>query len=238
MKRTAAMLSAVLATSLLAGCAASHKDDTTQSQGKILGGIADPVAQNDPELSGPEPAIQAQTHFAAGQFAEAEGNFTVAAAQYEKACAAQKDYLWAEYRLAVAYSHMNDWSKSVAAWNNYIESTNGAASAYSNLGFTWELAGDSSRAEEAYKKGIARDPKSQPCRVNYGLLLARNDRTAEAVEQFKTCLTPAEVHYNLASVYEQQGRQKMARSEYQTALKLDPQMRDARERLAAINVNE
>jgi tetratricopeptide (TPR) repeat protein len=245
MKRNAAMLSALVAASMFVGCASNKSDysNTTQnvqpSQGRILGGIAAPVtAQSDSELPVQEPTINAQTHFAAGQFAEAEGNFAAAAQQYEKACAAQKDYLWAQYRLGVVYSHMKEWSKAVAAWNAYIESTNGTASAYSNLGFTWELAGDSSRAEEAYKKGIARDPKGQPCRVNYGLLLARRGRIPEAVEQFQTCLTPAEVHYNLASVFEQQGRQKLARAEYEQALKLDPQLLDARTRLAAISVTE
>ncbi len=243
MKRPAALLTACLAVSLFVGCAGNNNNDpysnTPGTHGKILGGIADPVSQGgDSLLPEQEPAIQAQTHFAAGQFAEAEGNYPVAALQYEKACKAQKDYLWAQYRLGVVYSHMKNWSKAVEAWNAYIDSTNGTASAYSNLGFTWELAGDPSRAEEAYKKGVARDPKCQPARVNYGLMLARRNRIPEAVQQLQTSLTPAEVHYNLASVFEQQGRRKLARAEYEMALKLDPQLSDARTRLAAISLTE
>ncbi len=185
-----------------------------------------------------DPPINAKTHFAAGQLAEAEHNYAVAANQYEQACQAQPDYLWAEYRLGVVYSHMKAWPQAVAAWHNYIDSTNGAASAWSNLGFTYELMGDSQKAEEAYKNGIARDGSCQPCRVNYGLLLARRGSIPEAVQQFSAVLTPAEVHYNLASVFEQQGRSKLARAEFEMALKLDPQMKDAQNRMAGIDFNQ
>jgi tetratricopeptide (TPR) repeat protein len=170
--------------------------------------------------------------------AEAGHNYAAAAKQYEQACQEQPDYLWAEYRLGVVYSHTKDWPKAIAAWRSYIASTNGAASAWSNLGFTYELMGDSKQAEEAYKNGVARDGHCQPCRVNYGLLLARNGRIPEAEQQFSAVLTPAEVHNNLASVFEQQGRSKLARAEFEMALQLDPQMNDARNRMAAINFSE
>jgi tetratricopeptide (TPR) repeat protein len=168
MKRAALIVAATLAASMFAGCASNNSDPYSNTTGpvrggKVLGGIADPPpmsVRNEAEaMPEKEPTIAAQTFFAAGQFAEAEGNFPVAAQQYEKACKAQPDYLWAQYRLGVVYSHMKNWPKAVEAWNAYIESTNGTASAWSNLGFTWELAGDSSRAEEAYKKGIAKDPQ-------------------------------------------------------------------------------
>ena len=55
-------------------------------------------------------------------------------------------------------------------------------------------------AETAYLRGIERDPKNVPCRTNYGLMLARLGRTAEGTLQLQAVLTPAEVHYNLASV--------------------------------------
>jgi tetratricopeptide (TPR) repeat protein len=248
MKRAAVIVAATLAASLFVGCASNNSDlysnttgTTSGPRGKVLGGIADPPpmsVKDNSNIPEQEPAIAAQTFFAAGQFAEAEGNFAVAAQQYEKACQAQPDYLWAQYRLGVVYSHMKNWTKAVGAWNAYIESTNGTASAWSNLGFTWELAGDPARAEEAYQKGIAKDPTCQPARVNYGLMLARRNRVPEAVEQFSAALTPAEVHYNLASVFEQQGRHKLARAEYEMALKLDPQLSDARTRLAAISPTE
>ncbi|HEX8524188.1 MAG TPA: tetratricopeptide repeat protein [Tepidisphaeraceae bacterium] len=241
MKRSLILFSACLSASLFVGCASNQQKEANQpvSQGYMPKGAVEPtLAKSDPFLSEKDPPVAAMTHFAAGQYAEAEGNYQVAAQQYEQACQVQPDYLWAEYRLGVVYSHMKNWPKAVEAWNAYIESTNGVASAYSNLGFTYELMGDWSRAEEAYKKGLDKDGTCQPCRVNYGLMLARRGRIPESVQQFQAVLTPAEIHYNLASVFEQQGRRKLAKAEYEMALKLDPQMHDAQTRMASINLAE
>ena len=242
MKRTAILLSACVAAALAFGCASNENDNEQkadqQPKGTLMGNAVNRPNQSDPFLTEQDPPVQARTFFAAGQFAEAEGNYAAAAKQYESACKIQPDYLWAEYRLGVVYSHQKDWPKAIAAWNNYIESSNQAASAYSNLGFTYELMGDWSRAEEAYQKGIARDSRCHPCRVNYGLLLARKGRIPDAVQQFAVVLSPAEIHYNLASVFEQQGRTKLARAEYEMALKLDPKMKDAQTRMAAISFDE
>jgi Tfp pilus assembly protein PilF len=45
-------------------------------------------------------------------------------------------------------------------------------------------------------------------------------------------LSPAEVHYNLGSIYEQQGRADDAKAEYHKALEADPSLKDARVRLS------
>jgi tetratricopeptide (TPR) repeat protein len=185
-----------------------------------------------------EPSISAATFFAAGQLAEARGNYKVAAEQYTKAAETDAGYLMAIYRLGVVYSRAKDWNNAVATWNRYIEETNGTASAYSNLGFCYELMGDGANAEEAYKKGLVRDPKNQPCRVNYGLMLARHSRYDEAQQQFAMVLTEAEGHFNIASIMEQQGRIKEAKTEYQIALKLDPFLSDAKNRLANVEQSD
>ena len=79
--------------------------------------------------------------------------------------------------------------------------------------------------------GIARDPKSQPCRVNYGLMLARHGRVDDGIAQMKPVLSEAEIHFNIGSVHEGLGRKELARLEYQKALQLDPKLKDASIRL-------
>jgi len=64
--------------------------------------------------------------------------------------------------------------------------------------------------------------------------LRPNVTREEATEQFSAVLKPAEVHYNLGSVFEQQGKPDLARAEYHKALILDPTLHDAKERLAAL----
>jgi len=52
--------------------------------------------------------------------------------------------------------------------------------------------------------------------------------------QLGAVLKPAEVHYNLGSVYESQGKKAQAKAEYRQALELDPQFTDATTRLAEL----
>ena len=89
-------------------------------------------------------------------------------------------------------------------------------------------------AEADYKAGIAKEPKNGPCRINYGLMLARHGRIGESVVQLQTVLTPSEVHFNIACVYEFEHRPEMAKIEYREALALDPNFKDAKEKLSSL----
>lgn len=181
-----------------------------------------------------EPPISANTHFAAGQLAESEGRFPQAIAQYKQALAEDPRHQDSLYRLGVVYANVKDFPQAIQTWKRYIELTGGSATAYSNLGFCQELAGNPLGAEEAYRNGIARDPKNEPCRVNYGLMLARHGRANEGLQQLQAVLPPAEAHYDLAGVFQVLGDKQQARAEYRKAIDLDPQFQDARQKLAAL----
>jgi tetratricopeptide (TPR) repeat protein len=182
-----------------------------------------------------DPPLNAQTHFAAGQLAESQNNVSVAVTQYELARQRDHKHEGSLYRLGVLYSQMKNYPKAIEAWKDYASVTKESPTAMSNLGFCCELAGRNDEAEAAYKKGISKDPKNQPCRINYGLMLARNGHINEAMQQLQSVLPPAEVHYNLASVYQAQGRKEQARQEYQKAVELNPAFTDAKNRLADVS---
>lgn len=182
-----------------------------------------------------DPPINARTYFAAGQLAESQGQAQKAAANYRAAILQKHDYLDAMYRLGVVYAELKDWPHAIETWNRYIALSGGASGAYSNLGFCQELAGNAAAAEAAYRMGLTKDPSNEPCHVNYGLMLARHGRPAEALMQLQTALPPAQAHYDLASVYEMQGHKTDARAEYQKAIELDPSLRDAKAKLASLN---
>jgi Tfp pilus assembly protein PilF len=192
-------------------------------------------ADRDAALPAKEPPINANTRFAAGQMAEGGGDYVNALAQYQAALKADPKHQPTLFFLALLYSRQRQFTSAIETWNRYIVATNGAAAGYSNLAFCYECAGHPADAEAAYRTGVAKDPKSQPCRVNYGLMLARQGRITEATEQLSAVLTTAEVHYDLASLYELQGKKVAAREEYRKALESDPNLRDAQLRLAALD---
>ena len=182
-----------------------------------------------------EPKIGADTWFAAGQLQEAQGNIQAAVAQYQRVLKVNDEHHGALYRLGVLYATARDYPAAVAIWKRYIGATHHSAVGYSNLGFCYELAGQPKEAERAYMTGIERDSDSTPCRINYGLMLARHGRVNEGIAQMRAVLTPAEVHFNVGSVHEGLGRNELARLEYRKALALDPTLRDATLRLQRLD---
>jgi tetratricopeptide (TPR) repeat protein len=181
-----------------------------------------------------DPPISADTYFAAAQLAETQDAPARAIQQYQAALKSDPKHLPSIFRLGTLYTQIRMFPQAVDAWQAYVKATNGSAAAYNNLGFCYELARKLPDAEAAYKKGIARDATDQSCRVNYGLMLARQGKMKEAAEQFGAVLRPAEVHYNLGSVYEQQGKKQQARAEYEKTLLLDATLHDAKVRLAGL----
>jgi tetratricopeptide (TPR) repeat protein len=178
--------------------------------------------------------INSETHFAAGQLAESRGQSDIAVQQYSNALKLNKQHIASLYRLGCVYASQKKYTESVAIWRRYITATDGSATGYSNLAYTEELAGNPVGAEADYKKGVAKDPTNEPCRVNYGLMLARHGRIGEATIQLQAVLSPAEVHYNLATVYELEQRKEMAKLEYQEAVASDPNFAEARNKLASL----
>lgn len=184
-------------------------------------------------------SITADTHFAAGQLAESQDQLDRAVDQYGKALSKDAKHRRTIFRLGVVYTKRQQYDLAVGMWQKYLTLAGGDAAAHAtaqaNLGFCFELAGRGDEAEASYLRGIRKDPKNGPCRVNYGLMLARRGRFNEATLQLQSVLTPAEVHYNLASVYEWMGRREQAKVEYRKALALDPKLSDAQARLDAMD---
>lgn len=222
----------------LAGCNRNRPPGSvTDANGRtwVAGGgqAKKPVQRDEFERSGDSP-VNADTYFAAGQLAETQDAGPKAEEAYRKALELDSKHKGSLFRLGVLYAKEKKYGEAIEAWKSYLKATNGDAAGYANLGFCYELAGRSEDAEAAYLAGVKRDPMSGPCRVNYGLMLARHGRFNEAVLEMQQVLSEAEVHYNLAAVYEGMGRREQAKIEYKKALAADPQLTDAQAKLDAI----
>ncbi len=219
---------------LCLGCQQDKKDDVNGIRPVNPDTAKEMNANRSQFDSAQDPPLNADTRYAAGQLAESQNNPQLAIKQYAECVKENPNHTLALYRMGVCYSELKQWPQAIETWNNYIKVTKGAAVGYSNLGFCYELAGQRDDAENAYKKGIQKDPYNQACRVNYGLMLARSGKISEAMNQLQVVLSPAEVRYNLGSVYEQLGRKEQAKAEYKKALELDPNLVDAQTKLTAM----
>ncbi len=177
---------------------------------------------------------EAQTYLAAGEAAEARGDFRLAAQQYERAVERMPDDPEALYRLGVARSRMRD-TDAVATWRRYLALTNDSAAGWANLGYAYELLGDDGEAEAAYLRGIDRDPANEAVRVNYGMFLARRGEIEPALENLSQVLSPAQSWHNIGAALEREGDIQGAARAYRRALRHDPEFEYARLRLEAIS---
>lgn len=218
-----------------AGCA--NKDNKTNPYAKAAQRQKDDAEQDDFGTK-QEPAVTATTHLAAGAVAESQGNTSGAMAQYQQAVTLDPTLADGWFKLATLQARAKQYDRAVASWQGYLKQAKNDPAGYANLGFTLDLAGRSHEAEEAYLRGIAINPKHPACRINYGLQLTKAGRIDDAKAQFGAVLAPAHVHYNIASVYEQQGKTDLARAEYGTALTLNPHFKEAKTRLAALPVSK
>lgn len=219
------LLGSAILVATVAGCAHNPKAPQTSDTAPPPGSQVETVKA---------PPIHAKTHFAAGQLAESQRDLANAITQYQKALSIEPRYAEAMFRLGCVQTATRDFPNAIDTWNRYVALTGGSATAYNNLAFCQELAGNPIAAESAYRKGIERDPTNEPCHVNYGLMLARHGRPNEALLQLQSVLPPAKAHYDLAAVYEQSGHKKDAKAEYAKALELDPNLADAKAKLASL----
>lgn len=239
MKRSSGLLAACLMASVTlsgaAGCSGGSK-----SKVRPVMSMSDAEArrlQVEPGNSfdtGKGSKFTPETRFAAGQLAESQKAPTRAIEQYKEALKLNPQHVDSLYRLGVVYTELRKYPDAIEAWKQYAKVTRSSAAALSNLGFCYELAGQPELAEKTYQEGIQKDSNNAPCRVNYGLMLARNGRTNDAMQQLQMVLSPAQVHYNLGSIHETAGRREQAKLEYRKAIELDADMADAQVRLDAM----
>lgn len=181
-----------------------------------------------------EPPINAESRFAAGGLAESRGDWQRAITQYEESLKLRPDNVETIGRLSVCYAMMRQPEQAIHFGERAVQLSGGSPNAWNNLAQCQEYAEKLQDAEASYRQGIEKDPKNKLCRINLGLLLVRQGRVDEGREQMSAVLPPAEVHFNVASVFELQKKPAEAKAEYQRAIALDPKLTDAKKRLAKI----
>ncbi len=218
MKHAMSFLSLSLA---LVGCAANNNTH-----------LANEGQPDDPIKDVP---LNADTRYAAAQLEEAKGAYPLAIEQYKAALKLKPTHLGALYAMGCLQVQMRNYNGAIDTFNRYVKATGGSAVAYCDLAYAEEWAGKTYAAEADYQRAIKKDPQDENCRVNYGLMLARKGDMAEAAKQLGVVLPEAEVHYDLAAVYAARGNKPQARAEYEKALDLDPDLTDAKRKLASLD---
>jgi len=101
--------------------------------------------------------------------------------------------------------------------------------AHNYLGLIYSDLGQTSRAIEVFSKAAAIQENFQTYQM-LGFLYTKQKQLEKAVAAFQkgAALEPdnALAHFHLAGVYALQGRKELAQKEFQTAVRLDPRLRE------------
>src|SRR5262245_1773225 len=71
------------------------------------------------------------------------------------------------------------WREAIFRWEKAVELDPTYAAAYNNLAIGYEHEGELGKADRAYQKAIALEPKNQQIRQNYEQFKEINERAAE-----------------------------------------------------------
>jgi superkiller protein 3 len=209
---------------LLAGCA--------EQEGNSLGGPnktkADEAARATKEKT---PEINATTFFAAGVLLENQGNMTGAIEKYNKAIDMDPSYESAYNRLGGIHLKLQQFDQAEAVYQKALKRSPNNPAQLNNLAFVHLTQHRYADAEKELRKALKVSPKFQRAHANLGIALAKQGKYSEALDHFRAACTEAQANYNLATILHAEGKADQAKKYYLTALKFDPEFKQAKEGL-------
>jgi tetratricopeptide (TPR) repeat protein len=168
------------------------------------------------------------------------GNVDGALLEYQAAIRAQPDYAVAYYNIGMIHVGRGDYAQARPALERAVELAPNAADPLAALGSVYAGLGDLARAQDALvRAGAALDrrPHQPATRLNVAEALLKAGNVREAVRNFKAVLAQegdhpsflsAKAYVGLGMSAERVGRPAEALAAYELALKITPDLNEAR----------
>ncbi|MBT4258699.1 MAG: tetratricopeptide repeat protein [Nitrospina sp.] len=129
----------------------------------------------------------------------------------------------------------SDWISEISLWEDVARKNPSSSRAHNNLGKAYFEKGNLARAGYHFEKSIANIPKFTKDKFNLKnaeeLLLRKKDPTNSNLRMATDLVEP---HYNLASIYLDQGKLRLAEKEYLKTLSLRPDHSSAKIGLGSV----
>jgi protein O-mannosyl-transferase len=168
----------------------------------------------------------------AGNALAGAGRLEEAAAQFREALRTSPDSLPALSSLGRAFLKMNRLTEAAECLRKVVRLRPDDIEAQNNLGAVLAKTGQNEEAAEHYRQALALQPDSAVTLDNLGLVLMRMNRTAEAAESFGKASVAAPgsagIRFHLGMALAAEGRPGEARGQFQAALQIKPDFKEAR----------
>ena len=147
-----------------------------------------------------------------------------------------RDAAWTQYGMALA--NLKQWDEAAECYRNALRTQPNDPEILTSLGEALSGKGDVAGAMQAYRQVIAAQPGNLDASTNLAILLMRSGSIEEAISLLATALQRSPdaahadiAHFNLGICYEKKESWDLAAQEYEKALQLTPDFRQARQRL-------
>ncbi|MGB2696265.1 MAG: tetratricopeptide repeat protein [Candidatus Zixiibacteriota bacterium] len=153
----------------------------------------------------------------------------------------KQDPLLGHQAFGLIYEHEEEYEKAEKEYLAAVEKDTSKVNSYYELGYFYGRIKKYDNAAQTFEKIVEIHPEEMGAYYQIGKMGALSGQNLNrAVECFKKYLTkePGEnspslawAHYRLGMVYEKKGEKELAKTEYQAALKLEPDHKEAKKAL-------
>jgi len=219
------------ATILIAGCASHNNTPGWARQSSRYAPTS--LSQGLPEKM---PDILPQTHYAAGQLFESQGEYDKAIEQYRKVIAVNHNFASAYHRLGLALGSIGRHDEAVDAIGKAVELKSENSVYHNNLAYEFMYMNRWDDAEHELRIAIELQPSLHRAHINLALTVARSGQFDEALSEFKAALPEPDAYYNLGLLYRGQEKYAQAAETFRHVLELNPEFTAAKRQLDQVSV--
>lgn len=217
------------------------KEDTKEKPAAIE--FAKTAIEVDPNSS--------KAHYSLGRLYQVDGQSEQAEGEYSNAIKLDPKYKEAYNNLGVVYAQMGKSKEAVEQYQKalkidpqYLEAQRnlGYAEAHTSLGITYYQRGEYKKAFDEYKKALQIDSGYASAHYNLALLYEAKNQFAKAADHYNAAIklyprnaisatSLSKAYNNLGNVYVRLNKLDLAELQYRQALKLNPQLKEAKRNL-------
>lgn len=184
---------------------------------------------------------QAIANFNQGQDWKKQGKFEQAIACFQKAIAADPNYIPAHNNLGTLLQQQNRLSEAITCYQNALKINPNSALTLTNLGSIYLIEGQLNQAEELLKRALELNPELVPALYNLGLLYKQQAKLDEAIQLFQTAAKHqrnyADAYFELGQIWEFQSQFTLAKLAYERVQKLNPNAKHLLSHIGFVKLN-
>ena len=213
----------------------SSWQNTTQSLANTFTVQPKVVRAYDPtSISGSQPEVGADLYLQAGRVLQQQGNLAAAEDQYLKAFSKAPRDIRVHVALARLKNVQGAPAEAESRYREALAIDPQSAMVFNDLGLMYARRGQFDAAVDSLRRAVEIQPNNQRYRNNLAGVLLDVNQSQEAFQLLASAMGEADAHYNLGHLLAERGATVAAVSQFEAALRRNPQMEPARTMLASL----